>query len=154
MLVVLASLAAAIGIVVGLGVVAERRLRRRFETEVETIYENVHIDRGVVMEDELLGLPAPVARWLRRSGIVGRRHVNTGFVRQRGGIHASPRAPSMPFEAEEHFTVEQPRFLWWVKARMCHVLPFFGRDRFDARESEMRVSLGPLDLAVAHGPLI
>lgn len=69
---------------------------------------------GPVLETELVTLPAPVARYLRHVGVVGRPHVNDVFVRMTGRIRGAPGDAWMPFVAEQHNTANAR--LFWMEA--------------------------------------
>jgi hypothetical protein len=95
-------------------------------------------------------LPAPVRRWLEVSGAVGRARAATVRLKQRGEMRTAADKPWMPVAAEQYFTVDPPGFLWRVDARMLHVLPIAGRDRYADGRGSMLIKLGSV-LTVADG---
>jgi hypothetical protein len=54
-----------------------------------------------VSEADLAGLPAPVARYVRRCGVVGRPRVTGFHARISGRIRSGPDQPWMPFAGEQ-----------------------------------------------------
>jgi hypothetical protein len=59
----------------------------------------------VVTEEMLAGLPEPVRRYLRYTGVVGTPIPATIRLRQKGRMRPGPGQPWMPLEAEEHYSV-------------------------------------------------
>lgn len=72
----------------------------------------------VLTEADLAPLPAPVQRYVRQAGAVGQPRVHDFHVRWTGRIRADATSPWMPFVAEQHNTVEPPRRLFMMDARM------------------------------------
>lgn len=92
----------------------------------------------VVTEADLAGLPAPVARYVRRSGAVGQPRVGNFFAEVRGRIRSGPGKPWMSFEGRQLNTYgDTPQRLFYLDATMyglpvtvCHV--------FDSDAATMR----------------
>jgi hypothetical protein len=128
---------------------------RRFQEQVDGGARALLADSGasanrLVEARDLDGLPAPVRRWLHRSGAVGHARAATVRLRQRGQLRTAPDKPWMPVAAKQYFSVEPPGFVWSVDARMMHVLPIAGRDRYRDGHGEMLIKLASL-VTVADG---
>ncbi len=67
---------------------------------------------AVVTDDDLDGLPAPVQRYLRFAGVVGRPRIRTARLTQRGSMRVAPGQPWQPVAAEEHFAVFPLGYIW------------------------------------------
>jgi hypothetical protein len=67
---------------------------------------------GVVTEEMLADLPEPVRRYLRYTGVVGKPVPATIRLRQKGRMRPGPGQPWMPLDAEEHYSVQPPGFVW------------------------------------------
>ncbi|GAA4547400.1 DUF6544 family protein [Pseudonocardia xishanensis] len=78
------------------------RLSARYRAEAAALRAADPSSSGEpVTEDDLADLPEPVARWLRRSGVVGRPRT-TGFTALiHGRIRSGPTASWMPFTGEQ-----------------------------------------------------
>ncbi|HXS18784.1 MAG TPA: DUF6544 family protein [Polyangiaceae bacterium] len=100
---------------------------------------------------DLQALPEPVARWLQRSGVIGRERVRSVRLKQRGELRTSPEGAWMPTEAEQYFVVDEPAFVWTVDARMGGVIPIVGRDRYAAGRGHMLVKVASLYNVVDAG---
>jgi hypothetical protein len=72
----------------------------------------------VARPENLERTPAPVQRWLKRSGALDKERPNTVRLLQRGAIRTSPDGAWMPAEAEQYFSVNPPGFVWRVKTTM------------------------------------
>lgn len=110
---------------------------------------------------DLLALPAPVARWLKRSGVVGREQARSVRLKQRGELRTGPEGAWMPTEAQQYFAIDEPAFVWTVNARMGVVIPVVGRDRYAAGRGHMLVKIASLfnvvdagDEKIAHGAML
>jgi hypothetical protein len=118
---------------------AHARFEARVGGEAAALLAQAHDDRRVVTPDELRKLPAPVATWLERSGVVGRPRAATVRLHQRGEIRTKVDAPWMPALAEQDFSIDPPGFVWRVDATMMGALPISGRDRYAGGRGEMLI---------------
>jgi Family of unknown function (DUF6544) len=74
---------------------------------------------GIVTESDLVGLPAPVARYVRRSGAVGRPVISNCHVRMHGRIRSGADAAWMTFTGEQVNTFgATPSRLFFIVATM------------------------------------
>lgn len=106
---------------------------------------------AVVTEADLAPLPAPVRRYLRAVGVVGRPRVVDYRLRFRGRIRSAPGARWMPFTAEQQSFADEPARLFLMRARMFG-LPVESFHRFVGGHATMEVKLlGAIRLADARG---
>ncbi len=111
------------------------------------------VDAPVLEAGEVAALPAPVRRWLLASGAVGRPRARTVRLVQRGGMRTSPDQAYMPVHARQHFTVDEPGFVWTVDVTMMRVVPVVGRDSFVAGHGRMLIkAAGLVTVADGTGP--
>jgi hypothetical protein len=129
---------------------AGSRFDRETRAAVARLYARVPATAPIVTADELGPLPAPVRRWLVGAGIVGRPRVRTARLEQGGSMRTTPDGPWMAVRAEQHFTVDEPAFVWSVDLRMKRLLPVAGRDTYTGGRGRMLVALGAL-VPVARG---
>ena len=83
----------------------------------------------VVTNDMLDGLPEPVQRYMRWTGVVGKPWTRTAYVRQSGRFRQGFDKPWMPMAAEQVFTVDPPGMVWQARFKM------FGLPLMRARDS-------------------
>ena len=106
-----AALAASAGICAEL--LAHRAFSHLVRRDVETLRAQASPARaGVVTEEMLAGLPEPVRRYLRYTGVVGMPFPGTVRLRQKGKMRPGPGQPWMSLDAEEHYSVQPPGFVW------------------------------------------
>lgn len=93
-------------------------LRAAYQRDVARLVRAI-ADEGAepVRDAELAALPAPVQRYLRFAGVVGRPHVHTIAARMHGRIRSGPEAAWMPIVAEQHnvlapATLLSPAIAW------------------------------------------
>ena len=127
-----------------LAAAAQARFDERVATEANALLAHAGHDTRVVARDELAALPAPVARWLEASGVVGRPRAATVRLHQRGDIRTKPDAAWMPAAAEQYFSADPPGFVWKVDAEMLRVLPIAGRDRYLGGHGQMLIKAASL----------
>ena len=83
----------------------------------------------VVTAELLDGLPEPVQRYMRWTGVVGKPWTRTAYVRQSGRFRQGFDKPWMPMAAEQVFTVDPPGMVWQARFKM------FGLPLMRARDS-------------------
>lgn len=94
-------------------------------------------DRTIISEDNLLGLPAPVQRYLRYSGVIGKTPITTAFVRYTGRFRTKPDQPWMRMVAKQTYTVNPPGFAWRVRFKFAGIPFMFGSDTYKNGHSRM-----------------
>ncbi|WP_169735756.1 DUF6544 family protein [Intrasporangium oryzae] len=104
-------------------------------------------------EDDLAGLPAPVARLIRRTGALGRPAVIGFRAELHGRIRGGPSKPWMPFTGEQvNLYGPDPCRLFLMDATMFG-LPVDVLHVFDRRKATMRVRLcSTVPIVRAAGP--
>jgi hypothetical protein len=108
---------------------------------------------GIVTEEMLEGLPSPVRRYLRYTGIVGQPLVETVYVEQQGTMRTGPEAAWKPFDAKQHFTVHAPGFVWDASMRLTHLPLVRIRDKYVHGHGSMLGKMGAVVTVVeGHGP--
>jgi hypothetical protein len=137
-----ANVLVALGVVVAWG---DTRFSRETDDLERALLARVpEAPAPVVTAEEVAALPAPVARWLSRAGVVGKPRVRVVRLRQRGGIRLSPEQSFMDVDARQIFTVDEPGFVWRVRLRMYAVVPVLGRDTYQGGRGRMRIEAAGL----------
>jgi len=141
---------------------AHARFVSNVDAEVRALYAApAEQPERVVTPEEVRALPAPVATWLERAGVVDRAPALAVRLKQRGWLRTSPTAAWMPADAQQYFTTSEPAFVWQVDARLWGILPLTGRDRYSAGSGHMLIKAASLldvidarDEKIAHGALL
>ncbi len=108
-------------------------------------------DKNTLDESSIEPLPAPVARSLRRSGVVGRPVPHRVRVRQRGQILL--RDTWLPFTAQEAYSLDPPSFTWVAAVRLAGLPIARAKDSLTGGKGRMHVRLFNLVTVVdASGP--
>ncbi len=146
LLILLALLAVAEGLG-GMGF--ERQAREKMARLVERA---ASAPAGTIELSELEGLPEPVSRWLRHSGVVGQPRAALVRVQQSGEFRPGEDKPWLPFEAEQIYSLHEPGFIWLARIRVAPLLNIYVRDLYLEGHGHMRVKLlGLKSLAEAEG---
>lgn len=102
----------------------------RIAREVDRLFAAANGSSRIITEEDVLGLPKPVQRWLRASNVIGTAHPVTVRLRQRGEFRMGQEKGWMPFRAEEYYTTDPPGYLWSVTFKIAPLLSVVGRDRY------------------------
>lgn len=147
----LANVIVLTGVVFGFLAWGPSSLRAQYEADVDRGLARV-TPTSIVVDADLAHLPAPVARYLRVSGVVGHPRVVSMRARMHGRIRAGANDAWMPFEAEQHNFYDQPSRLFYMKASRM-LMPIQGLHRFVDDEATMLVKIAAvLPVARASGP--
>ena len=92
----------------------------------------------------LADLPEPVRRYLRYTGVVGRPFPGTIRLRQKGRMRPGPGQPWLPVDAEEHYSVQPPGFVWAGTARVGPLAVARARDMYAEGKGRMLVKVASL----------
>jgi hypothetical protein len=98
----------------------------------------------LIMEDQLLGLPEVVQRYLRYSQVVGKKPIRTVRLKQIGKFRQSAQQPWMNLDAEEYYSVDPPGFLWVGTLRKAGLPIVRARDRYRDGKGNMQIKLGTI----------
>lgn len=108
-------------------------------------------DPGVVTEADLARLPAPVATYLRRAGVVGRPRVRNFVVEMDARLNRGPDTPWMETPVLQVSFLDRPARLFLLRTRMKG-LPVTGLHEYADLAARMRIRLaGVYDVVDASG---
>jgi hypothetical protein len=140
----------------GYGFVAYRKFDHQIKTEVNRLFsETLKAKPTIVTEAMLDGLPEPVKRYLRYTGVVGKSIPQTVRLKQRGKLRTNPARPWMNITAEEYYSINPPSFVWVASANQSGIPILRGRDLYRAGKGNMNIKLGSVvDVVNAVGEAI
>ncbi|MFZ5591481.1 MAG: DUF6544 family protein, partial [Bacillota bacterium] len=93
-----------------------------------------------------------VQKWLTRSGVVGQERIVAVRTRQKVSMRLKEDGPWMPARVQQYFRVDEPGFIWQVKASMAPGLFFAGRDKYVGGRGHMLIKvLSLIKVADARG---
>src|SRR5215208_6228212 len=134
-----------------------RRFDRLVKRDVEALLARATTTAGeaVVTEAMLKDLPEPVRRYLKHTGIVGKPSVDTVYLEQKGQMYLGSKQGWVPLDAEEHYTVQPPGFVWDATIHRGPLPIARGRDMYAGGEGRMLIKAGSLFTVVDdEGPEI
>lgn len=133
---------AAVAAVLWLGL---RNFDRQIQAETEALLDEAQATSDdVITEADLAGLPQPVQRYLRYSGVVGKPPIRTAVLTQSGGFRTAPDQPWMPFTAAETYTTDPPGFIWQARLSMASLPILVVRDHYRDGEGRILAKIGGL----------
>lgn len=111
---------------------------------------------ALITAADLQQLPSPVASWLKRSGVVGKPHVQQVWLSQQSVMRMSPEKERWSRAiSEQLFDAEDPSFTWQVKMKMGPVSIIRGKDVFENGKGSMHIRLfGLIPVVNESGPRI
>ena len=114
--------------------------------EVDAAFDAQTTDEaGIVDEDMLAGLPAPIQKWLRVAGVVGRPMVRNGYFKQQVWMKLDEKQTNWYDARSEQFTsMNPPVFIWKVNMKMYPLVNVVGRDSYADGKGAMLIK--PLGL--------
>jgi hypothetical protein len=138
-----AGLAALAG--VGAEFAAHRAFSGLVRRDVEALHARASPGRaGVVTKEMLADLPEPARRYLHYTGVVGRPVPGIVRLRQKGRMRLQQGQPWMPLDAEEHYTVRPPGFVWAGAVRLGPLAVVRARDMYAEGSGRMLVKVASL----------
>jgi len=97
--------------------------------------------KQIVTEEMTKGLPLPVNKWLKNSGVIDRKIIQTVYLEQKGLMRLkSEQKEWIKTEAKQYFTTQKPLFIWSVKTSTKGLL-VVGRDLFKNGQGKMKIKL-------------
>ena len=114
---VLRRLGIAAGLALAAGTAAELLARRAFsrlvQSDVQILLAGSSASEARLVTEAMLdGLPEPVQRYLRYTGVIGKPFVRTVHLRQSGRMLLASGQPWIPLKAEQWYSVRTPGFVW------------------------------------------
>ncbi|WP_250631483.1 DUF6544 family protein [Rhodoflexus caldus] len=116
---------------------------RETTRQVEQMIGRLAAREPMIVTDTLLtDLPSPVARWIRRSGMVGKPEIYRAQVAQAIRMQMKPEQKDwLSATAVQYYAVRQPAFIWETTVQMMPLVYFLGRDRFNGGKGQMQIQL-------------
>jgi hypothetical protein len=130
---------------IGAEVAGSRAFTRLARRDVQALRAGAAPARaGVVTEEMLADLPEPVARYLRYTGVVGKPFPGIVRLRQKGRMRPGPGQPWIPLDAEEHYSLRPPGFVWAGALRLGPLVVVRARDMYAEGTGRMLVKVASL----------
>lgn len=95
-----------------------------------------------ITESDIAPLPAPVQRYFRASGFVGRPHTNNARIIWREMLLKRSRDASfIRLDCQQFNSVAEPTRIALMTSRIGGLIPFEGRDKYQQGHGDMRIKL-------------
>ena len=121
------------------------------EKERSDMLGNVTLkNTGIIEEQDLKGLPAPVQKWLIHSGIIGKTKILNGKISQKARIKLKPEQKDWNTAiAEQYTSISEPSFIWTVDMKLNSIMWIKGRDKFQDGRGEMLIKVNSM-ITIVH----
>jgi hypothetical protein len=90
-----------------------------------------------IIEEMISGLPEPVKKYLRYTGVVGSPWIASVRLTQVGRFRQGIEQPWMGFKAEEFYTTDPPGFRWNAKFKMFGLPLLKAEDKYEKGHGRM-----------------
>ena len=118
---------------------------RLIQSDVESLLAGSSAGEARFINEAMLdGLPEPVQRYLRYTGVVGRPFVRRVRLRQNGRMLLASRTPWIPLKAEQWYSVRPPGFVWYATLHLGLVPIVRARDMYRNGEGRMLIKAASL----------
>lgn len=105
-----------------------------------------------ITEEDLIGLPAPVQRYMQYSGVLGKSWIETVRLKYSGKFRLGIDKPWMSLDATQFYTVNPPGFLWKARFKIAGVPFMTATDTYKNGQSQMLGKVAGLFTVVeGHG---
>jgi len=119
---------------------AEWKFTKSVNKEIDTFLSEPISANTMITQERLSGLPVPVQKWLRRSGILGKEMTQSVRLKQKGLMRLKPESNNwVEASAVQYFRWDKPAFIWKVKMNMMPLVPVTGRDRLENGKAAMQI---------------
>ncbi len=142
-----------LGILAGLafvaGIAAElwgrTAFRRVVQSDVQMLLAGSSAGEARFVSEAMLdGLPEPVQRYLRYTGIIGKPFVRTVHLKQRGKMLLASGRPWIPLKAEQWYAVRPPEFVWYATLHIGLIPIVRARDMYRTGAGNMLIKAASL----------
>lgn len=129
------------------------RFRHQVMREIEQLAATAPAQpAATVTGADLAGLPAPLQRYFRFTGVVGKPRPRLVHLTHAGVIRTKPDASWMPVHGEEYFSVNPPGFIWYAQMQTGPLNLISVRDHYVNGEGNVLVKLAGLFTVGDSGP--
>lgn len=120
----------------------EDSFNEKVSKEISDITNNNYPIEYVIRQEQFKTLPFPVANWLKKSGIVGKKMISTVQLQQRVKIKLNKEQKKWYNAfAQQYITAYKPSFVWKVELPIGSFIKIKGRDKFKEGKGEMLIKL-------------
>lgn len=115
------------------------------------LYEDVNTNElAVVRESDIVNLPGPVQKYLKFTGIIGKKEIKTVELKQEGFFRSKIDGKWILMTAIQYINADSMGFIWKAKASIVRVL-----DQFVNGQGKLKVKLfGLFTVSTVSGPEI
>ena len=125
--------------------------KKEISNETSKMLENSStINKNIISEQMILGLPPIVRKWLLSNGTIGKEAIHNVYLEQDLLMLMKPEQKEWSHaEAKQFFTIEPPAFNWSVNLKMNSLVDLVGRDKFENGQGEMTIKMFSL-FSIVH----
>ena len=109
--------------------------------EARQLLESTAGRDSIITEKDIEGLPEPVQRNLRYTGVIGKQRISTVRLKQKGLFKMKQGRKWMPYVARQYFTTDPPGFVWQARVKAAPLFWISGRDMYYGGKGSMKIKL-------------
>lgn len=93
--------------------------KKQFQRQINILFRlSADISARRFIYDNIIGLPAPVQRYLKYSMNDGQPYISYVRLQHDGFFKTSPKKDWMPIKGKQYFTIDKPGFIWIGKTAL------------------------------------
>ena len=118
----------------------------------KALLQNIKVeDTPVISEKDILNLPEIIQKWMRNSGVIGKKRIVSVRLKQNGEMKTKPHSKWLHFKAEQYLNIKQPAFVWSTVVDFMPMVKMIGRDKLINGEGDMLIKLADIIPVVNEG---
>lgn len=141
LLIILAGVLGVLALVIAVSYIADWQFNKNADKQVREFFSGVENKGDIIQRADLEGLPPAVQKWLEQSRVVGRERVVAVRLKQKASMRTKQEGPWMSAGVQQYFRVDEPGFIWKVKANMAPLLYFTGMDKYEEGRGHMLIKV-------------
>lgn len=119
---------------------ADRLYYAKFVRQAKAVRIQAGLDtNGQYSEADLSGLPAPVANYIRFSGLIGKKKISAARISHKGTFRPGEKAPFYPIRGIYYLTTVKPSFYWYGKIKLFPGISVTAIDSYFNGKGSMRI---------------
>lgn len=128
------------------------RFNKNVNYETQLLLEGVSVqNKSIITNENVQHLPDIVQKWMQQSGVLGKEKIVSAWLKQKGEMKTKPSGKWMPFEAEQHFDITNPGFVWSTEVDYLPMTKMVGMDTYLNGEGDMLIKLAGFIPVVEEG---
>lgn len=127
-------------------------IKKKYDILAKQLVSNKKQISQVITEADIKDLPAPVQRYLRYTGVIGKKIPHNVVLHQKGKLRLSPEHKWLDFTAAQTYNIDTSSFAWYGNVKMNPLIRIKALDSLADGKGRMHIKIEPfITIADATG---